>query len=120
MKKILIVDDSNTAVMMEKLIFQSHPYVLLVARDGEEAVQKAVAERPDLVLMDLVMPKVDGLQALRRLREHEVTRLVPVIVVTARGEAINMELALREGANDYVVKPVNGAELLLKVRALLG
>ena len=120
MKKILLVDDSNTALMMEKLVFQAHPYELIIARNGEEGIAKALAERPDLILMDLVMPKMDGLTAVKKLREHDATKSIPVIMVTTRGEAANMEIAFRNGATDYVIKPVNGAELLLKVRSLVG
>jgi len=119
-KKILLVDDSNTILMMEKLILKKGPYELTMAGDGAEAVALAQAERPDLILMDVVMPKVDGFEACRRLRADPATKGIPVIMVTTRGEAENMELGFGAGANDYLTKPINGLELLAKVKGLLG
>jgi DNA-binding response OmpR family regulator len=119
-KKILLVDDSSTILMMEKLILKKGPYELTMAGDGAEAVAAARAERPDLILMDVVMPKVDGFEACRRLRADPATRGIPVIMVTTRGEAENMELGFGAGANDYLTKPINGLELLAKVKGLLG
>lgn len=119
-KRILLVDDSNTALMMVKLILKAGNYEFLVARDGEEGVKVALAERPDLILMDLVMPKLDGLGACKQLQQHPETQQTPIIMVTTRTEAANMESAFRNGATDYVTKPINGAELLLKVRNLVG
>lgn len=120
MKKILLVDDSNTALMMEKLILKAGPYDLVTARDGIEGIDAAILEKPDLILMDLVMPRLDGLEACRQIRKTDSTRDIPVIMVTTRGEAATMEMAFRNGANDYVTKPFNGAELLLKVKQLIG
>ena len=119
-KKILLVDDSNTALMMERLIFQSHPWQILTAKDGLEAVEKATAEQPHLILMDVVMPRLDGLAALKQLRAEDKTRHIPIILISVRADGLSMEMAFRYGATDYVQKPINGAELLLKVRALLG
>ncbi len=119
-KKILLVDDSNTALMMERLIFQSHPWQILTAKDGVEAIEKATAELPNLILMDVVMPRLDGLAALKQLREKDKTRHIPIIMISVRTDGLSMEMAFRYGATDYVQKPINGAELLLKVRALLG
>jgi DNA-binding response OmpR family regulator len=119
-KKILLVDDSSTILMMEKLILKKGPYELTMAGDGAEAVAAAQAERPDLILMDVVMPKVDGFEACRRLRADPATKAIPVIMVTTRGEAENMELGFGVGANDYLTKPINGLELLAKVKGLLG
>lgn len=119
-KKILLVDDSNTALMMERLIFQSHPWQILTAKDGLEAIEKATAEQPNLILMDVVMPRLDGLAALKQLRAQDKTRHIPIIMISVRSDGLSMEMAFRYGATDYVQKPINGAELLLKVRALLG
>ncbi len=119
-KKILLVDDSSTILMMEKLILKKGPYELTMAADGAEAVALAQNERPDLILMDVVMPKVDGFEACRRLRADPATKEIPVIMVTTRGEAENMELGFGAGANDYLTKPINGLELLAKIKGLLG
>jgi DNA-binding response OmpR family regulator len=120
MKKILLVDDSSTILMIEKMILAKASYALLTAKDGEEAVQKAVSERPDVILMDVVMPKMDGFAACRALRQRDETRGIPIIMVTTRGEPENVETGFESGCSDYVTKPINSAELLAKLRNLLG
>ena len=119
-KKILCVDDSATILMMERMILSKGPYDLVTASDGEEAVNKALVERPDLILMDIVMPRMNGFDACRRLRQEEATRGTPVIMVTTRGEVQNMENGFESGCNDYVTKPINATELLTKLRNYLG
>jgi len=119
-KKILVVDDSKTALLMESMILKKGHYDLLTAADGVEAVQKAVAELPDLILMDVVMPRMTGFEALRELREREATKAIPIIMVTTRGEASNVETGFASGCTDYVTKPIDGLELLSKVRDYIG
>ena len=118
-KKILLVDDSSTILMMESMMLHEGTYDLVTAKDGEECVEKALAERPDLILLDVVMPKIDGFETCRRLRAEEATRGTPVIMVTTRGESQNMEKAFEAGCSDYVTKPINKVELLNKVRSYL-
>ena len=118
-KKILCVDDSATILMMERMILSKGPYDLVTASDGEEAVTKALAERPDLILMDIVMPRMNGFDACRRIRQEEAIRSTPVIMVTTRGEVQNMENGFASGCNDYVTKPINATELLTKLRNFL-
>ncbi len=118
-KKILLVDDSSTTLMMERMILTKGPYELLTAKDGEEAIEKAASEKPDLILLDIVMPNMDGFEACRRLRESEETREIPIIMVTTRGEAENVEQSYELGCNDYVTKPINSLELMTKVKNLL-
>jgi len=119
-KKILLVDDSNTVLMMEQMILAHGRYVLRTARDGEEAIERARSEQPDLILLDVVMPKMNGLDALQAIRADDQIKHIPVIMVTTRSEAQSMETGFARGCNDYVTKPVNSAELLTKVRNLLG
>jgi CheY-like chemotaxis protein len=119
-KKILIVDDSSTVLLMEKMILAQGPYDVVSARDGQEGLEKAQAERPDLILMDVIMPRMDGFEACRRLREAEATRGIPVIMVSTRGELESVENAYESGCRDYVTKPISGLELLSKVRSYLG
>ena len=119
-KKILLVDDSNTAILMHKMILAKEPYDLLTANDGDEAVAKAVSERPDLILMDVVMPRMTGFAACRELRRTEVTKTTPIIMVTTRAEEKVVEAGYQVGCNDYITKPVNGPELLAKVKTFLG
>jgi DNA-binding response OmpR family regulator len=119
-KKILLVDDANTILMIERMILARSAYQLITACDGEEAVAKALAERPDLILLDVVMPKMNGFQVLRELRRNETTRDIPIIMVTTRGEEQNMETGFTNGCTDYVVKPIDAHELVAKVRNYLG
>jgi len=119
-KKILLVDDSNTILMMEKFILRNGPYEILVASDGEEGVRKAQEHQPDLILLDVIMPKMGGFDACRRLRESEITRATPIIMVTTRGEAENVETGWTAGCSDYITKPINAIELMAKVRNFLG
>ena len=118
-KKILCVDDSATILMMERMILNKGPYDLITASNGEEAVHKALAERPDLILMDIVMPTMNGFDACRRIRQEELIKATPIIMVTTRGEVQNMENGFESGCNDYVTKPINANELLTKLRNFL-
>ncbi|MBI5068917.1 MAG: response regulator [Deltaproteobacteria bacterium] len=119
-KKILLVDDSATVLMMEKMLLGKQPYDLVVAKDGSEGLAKAQAERPDLILLDVVMPRMDGFEALRRIRQEEALRATPVIMVTTRGEPVNVEQGYAAGCSDYITKPIDGVELLSKIRTYLG
>ena len=119
-KKILLVDDSSTILMMEKFILRNDPYILITASNGEEAVRKAAAEKPDLILLDVVMPRMSGFEACRLIRDNPELKHIPIIMVTTRGEAGNVETGWLSGCTDYVTKPINATELLAKVRSLLG
>lgn len=119
-KKILLVDDSSTVLLMERMILSRSAYDVVTARDGVEGVERAVAEQPDLILMDVVMPRMDGFQACRALRERPETAHIPVIMVSTRGELANVETGYASGCTDYVTKPIDGMELLTKVRSCLG
>ena len=119
-KKILVVDDSGTARMIEQMALGRSSYDVVQAKNGAEAVQVAKRELPDLILMDVMMPQMDGYEACRGIRAQEETRAIPVIMVTTRGEPLNVETGYRSGCNDYVTKPVNTLELLAKVRSLIG
>ncbi len=119
-KKILLVDDSQTVLLMEKMILSKGPYSVVTASNGEEAVLKATAEKPDLILLDVVMPKMNGFEACRALRAQDATSLTPIIMVTTRGEEPNVEAGYASGCSDYITKPINGPELLAKLRGFLG
>lgn len=119
-KKILLVDDSATVVMMEKMILSKENYDLVIARNGREAVERAVSEKPDLVLMDLVMPEMNGLEACKAIRASgNGVASVPIIMVTTRGEEENIEAGYESGCTDYITKPFNTIELLTKLRSIL-
>ena len=119
-KKVLLVDDSSTTLMLEKLILSHGSYDIVTARDGVEAVAKARAERPDLILMDVVMPRLNGFDACRRIRQDDSIAATPIIMVTTRGEVPSVETGFQSGCNDYVTKPIDTGELLTKLRNYLG
>ncbi len=119
--KVLLVDDSNTALLMGETIFKEHTsYEVITARDGEEGVQKALSEKPDLILLDVVMPKMDGFAACSEIRKLDGLQHVPIVMVTSRGEPANVEKGYRSGCNAYLTKPINAKELLEMVRMFLG
>lgn len=119
-KTILLVDDSQTAITFEQMVLGNGPYDFLIARDGREAVDKAMAMQPDLILLDVVMPEMDGFEVCRVLRKDERMREIPIIMVTTKGEMEDMETGFSGGCNDYITKPVDGQELLEKVQSWLG
>lgn len=119
-KKILIVDDSFTAIMMCRAILSKRAYDIVTARDGREAIDKALQERPDLILMDVVMPHMDGFQACMRLRAMDTTKHVPIFLLTTKGEAESVTQGFASGCNAYISKPLNGPELLAKIKSYLG
>ena len=116
--KILVVDDSPTErhVLVELLTRKG--YQVLTAESGEEGIEKAKSEQPDLVLMDVVMPGLNGYQATRTLTRDDATKHIPVIVCTSKGQETDKIWGLRQGAHDYMTKPINGDELLMKIAAL--
>ncbi|MDY7228294.1 response regulator [Hyalangium rubrum] len=118
-KKILLVDDSPTVLMMERLLLQVGPYELLTASNGAEAVQVALSEHPDLILLDVMMPGMDGFEACRRLRAEEATRNTPILLLTTLSGAEHVERGYESGCTDYITKPVNGGELWLKIANFL-
>lgn len=119
-RKILLVDDSATVLMMERMILASERFQIVTAANGEEAQLRAKSEQPDLILMDIVMPKLNGLQACQAIKSDPETAHIPIILVTTRGEAASLEAGYSSGCSDYVTKPVNSAELLSKIRNILG
>jgi CheY-like chemotaxis protein len=118
-KKILAVDDSQTILLVERAIL-GPTFDVVTANSGEEGLGRASAEAPDLVLMDLEMPGIDGFETTRRLRESPAMSDTPIILVTSHSEAESLEGAFLHGCTDYVIKPIDGDELLLKVRSYLG
>jgi CheY-like chemotaxis protein len=119
-KKILLVDDSPTVLLMERLLLQDGPYEFVSASSGAEALSRALAERPELILMDVVMPGMDGFEVCRLLRAQEATRTTPIILVTTRGGAEYIEKGYESGCSDYVTKPFDGNELRAKIESFLG
>jgi twitching motility two-component system response regulator PilH len=119
MTSILVVDDSPTEIHVLKTMLEKNGYSVLTASSGEEGISKAKQARPDLVLMDVVMPGLNGFQATRQLSNDAVTSAIPVIVVTTKDQETDKVWAMRQGAKDYIVKPVKERDLLARVRALV-
>lgn len=120
-KKVLVVDDSKTALMMELQILEtSTSYRCVTASDGQEAVEKAAQERPDLILMDVVMPRMNGFEACQKMRQQHGTRDIPIVLVTTRGEEQYVEAGFQSGCNDYITKPVVASELVALLQSYLG
>jgi CheY-like chemotaxis protein len=118
-KKILIVDDSKVASMTQELILRSlRGCEVIMAEDGIKGVEKAVSEQPDLILMDVVMPRMNGFEAVRLIRGHEATESIPIIMVTTRSERAHVDEGFASGCNDYIFKPIGSAELLEKIHKL--
>jgi len=119
MALILIVDDSPTEVFQMRRMLENHGFETEAAADGAEGVRKAREIRPDLILMDIVMPGVDGFRATRMLAADPATRAIPVIMVSSKGQESDRTWGMRQGAVDYLVKPVKPAQLVEKAQAAL-
>ena len=119
MPKILYVEDNEDNVYMLKRRLERAGFEVIVAPDGEQGLAVARDQRPDLILMDLSLPVLDGWEATRRLKGLEGTRTIPVIALSAHAMPGDREKALEAGCDDYAAKPVNLPSLLAKIRALL-
>ena len=117
--KILIVDDALDTVELLKKRFRSEGYDTAEAYDGEEALKKVEEYNPDLVVLDVMMPKLDGYQVCQRLKANENTKYIPVLMLTAKGEVENKVKGLEIGADDYLAKPFDYKELSARVKSLL-
>ena len=113
-RKILIVDDEKNIVDIIAFNLKKEGYTVITAADGEEGVQKAMEENPDLILLDIMMPKMDGYEVCKKIREKKNT---PIIMLTARAEELDKVLGLELGADDYVTKPFGVRELMARVKA---
>lgn len=120
MATVLIVDDSPTELHVLRGYLEKHGFAIETAADGGEGIEKARELMPDLILMDVVMPGMNGFQATRELRRDPATAAIPVIMVTTKGLETDKIWGLRQGAKDYLVKPVTEARLVEQVRAMLG
>jgi twitching motility two-component system response regulator PilH len=119
MALILIVDDSPTEVFQMTKALENAGFRVEVAADGEEALRKAREMQPDLILMDIVMPGMDGFRATRALSNDPATRSIPVIMVSSKSQESDRVWGMRQGAVDFIVKPVTPAQLLEKAQAAL-
>ena len=118
-KRILVVDDEIYIVHILEFSLTMEGYEVATASDGEEALRKIEEDRPDLVVLDIMMPRLDGYEVCRRLRQSEETATLPVILLSAKGRPVDREVGLEVGADDYIVKPFSPRRLLEKIRELL-
>ena len=116
MGKILVADDDKNIAELLRLYLEKEGYSVVIAGDGEEAIAKFAPESPDLVLLDIMMPKLDGWQVLREIRKKSNC---PIIMITAKGETFDKVLGLELGADDYVVKPFDSKEIVARIKAVL-
>lgn len=117
--RILVVDDEEDILELVKYNLEREGYLVDCVDTGEEAIERAVAIRPDSILLDLMLPGVDGIEVCRELRKNPDTRAIPIIMMTAKGEEADVVSGLEVGADDYVPKPFSTKVLVARLRALL-
>lgn len=117
---VLVADDDEDILALVSFRLERAGYRVITARDGDTALTLARDERPDLAVLDVMMPKLDGYAVTRRLREAEATRDTPVILLTARVQEADVSRGFEAGADDYLKKPFSPAELRARVQAVLG
>src|SRR5437870_8664274 len=117
--RVLIADDNPQGVELLEAYLGDGAYELRTAADGEETLRQVAAWRPDLILLDIMMPKISGFEVCKRLRADPATRDVGVLMITALDQPSDMERAVEAGTDDFLTKPINKAELLLRVRSIL-
>jgi two-component system phosphate regulon response regulator PhoB len=118
-EKVVVIEDEADILELIEYNLRREGYKVLSAKDGVEGLQRVRQEAPDLVLLDLMLPKLDGIEVCRRLKGDPLTRGIPIVMVTAKGEESDVVLGLGVGADDYVGKPFSPKELLARVRAVL-
>ncbi len=119
MTKILIVEDDPTTVQLIEFLLKKNNFEVLIAYNGEEALQIARKEKSDLILMDVMMPKMDGIEAIEKLKKDENTRDIPIIILSALGQEMDVMRGLQAGASSYIVKPFSPQELLAEINIKL-
>ncbi|MBI5587771.1 MAG: response regulator [Deltaproteobacteria bacterium] len=117
--RILVVDDETDILNLLDYNLKKAGFKVLLAKDGPEAIETAKARKPDLILLDIMLPNMEGTEVLKRLKNFEATRLIPVIMLTAKGEEVDKIIGFELGAEDYITKPFSPRELILRVRAVL-
>jgi DNA-binding response OmpR family regulator len=117
--RVLIADDNPQGAELLEAYLAETDYEVQTAADGEETLRKVQSWRPDLILLDVMMPKVSGFEVCKRLRADPQTRDVAVLMITALDQPSDIDRAVEAGTNDFLTKPINKAELLLRVRAAL-
>ncbi|MBN1429418.1 MAG: response regulator [Anaerolineae bacterium] len=115
MSRILVVEDSPTVLYMVSRMLTDGGYQVMTAKDGEEAMTLAIKERPSLVLLDVILPKLNGYQVCRRMKSTPATAQIPVILITSKTKETDRFWGMEQGADDYVTKPFDAQQLLAVV-----
>ena len=117
-RKLLLVEDEEDLAAMVSFRLRAAGYEVAVAYDGEEALEKVKTERPDLIILDLMIPKIDGYQVCDRLKKDPAFSKIPILIFTAKAQQKDIERGKRAGADDYLIKPFQPQDLLEKIREL--
>ncbi len=117
-RKVLVVDDSKTELMFLSDLLRKHGFAVKTAENAEDAMRRLGEEKPDLILMDVVMPGQNGFQLTRAISRDPLYSDVPIIMCTSKSQETDRVWGMRQGAKDYVTKPVDAADLLAKIKAL--
>ncbi len=119
-KKVLIVDDNQDAIHILSAVLKRGGYTVSIAKNGAEAIEKVHQEHPALVLLDIMMPKMDGFEVCQEIKGNAETSGIPILMITARKDPESRKRGLEVGASEYLVKPIHPAEVLRKVQEYLG
>jgi two-component system, cell cycle response regulator len=119
-KKILLIDDSSVNNLLLQNVLEDEKFNVLVAFNGKEGLDLINGEKPDLILLDIMMPRMDGIEVLQKIISDEATSKIPVIMLTAKTDKADRQISLDMGAADFITKPVNLDELLSKINGILG
>jgi len=118
-KRVLIVDDEENIVISMEFLLNQAGYALEIARNGQEALTKVATFTPDLILLDVMMPKINGFEVCRRVRENPAWQTIKIIMLTAKGREVEVTKGLALGANAYIIKPFSTKELMAQVDHIL-
>ena len=119
-KKILVVDDEDLTTELAKTFLEKHGFKVIIATDGEEGLNMAESETPDLILLDVMLPSMDGFAVCKKLKENDKFKETPVLMFTAKGLSSDIEKGEACGADEYIVKPFSGKALVATIRKHLG
>lgn len=118
-EKILVIEDDASTMRLVGYILEQEGYEVITATDGLEGLRKAQDEHPDLVLLDIMLPGLDGYEVCYQLRQKPETTVLPILMLSAKGRQHDKDIGLKVGADDYLVKPADGSEIVARVKTLL-
>ncbi|MFX1605378.1 MAG: response regulator transcription factor [Promethearchaeota archaeon] len=119
-KKILVVDDEQTTTVLAKTFLEKHGFEVVIASDGEEALELAERQVPDLILLDVMLPTIDGFEVCKKLKDNATFKNTPILMFTAKGLSSDVEKGEAAGADEYIIKPFSGKALVATIRKHLG